>query len=86
MGSHWTCLSLSFQIQSREKLKNYLKNVVDPCRRAFIGPACLSRSQCLCWGRLLSHNDLVDVVDQEDQELMRILNIDSTMTFVIFNG
>ena len=35
----------------------------------------LTRTRCLHRGGLLAHDDLVDVVDQEDQELVCVLSI-----------
>ena len=57
-------LSLSF---------SHLKDIVDPGGWTLIGLSRLTGSKCFRRGRLLPHDDLVDVVDQEDQELVGIL-------------
>ena len=57
-------LSLSF---------SHLKDIVDPGGWTLIGLSRLTGSECFRRGRLLPHDDLVDVVDQEDQELVGIL-------------
>ena len=58
-GSHWVDLS-------DQDLRIIIITII---------MARLTRTRCLRRGRLLSHDDLVDVVDQEDQELVRVLSI-----------